>query len=202
MARDFGANQALETAGILCVFQGFQIAQLGQKDRHAPQAIYAEFPKTKVGLGYCPIIDCVRRLAGCDASSRPKSGISRKISLKTRPHRAEITVGVSLLYSLKKNGTQGHECPENGLRFTGMLRCCCVLQIAGYLQNFVCKCDTSHMLRQIFTYPFYCNLRFELIHHHHAAALAIQAHGLCVLPVVGFNEAFLCQCFQQGLGRN
>ena len=54
MARIFEPNEDLETAGILCVFQGFQIAQLGQKDRHAPQAIYAEFPKTKVGLGDSP----------------------------------------------------------------------------------------------------------------------------------------------------
>lgn len=153
-------------------------------------------------MGYRPMFDCVRRLAGCDASSRPKSGISRKTSLKTRPHRAEITVGVSLLYSLKKNGTQGHECPENGQRYATKMAPCCALQIAGYTHIFACKRDASHLSRQIFTYPIYCNLRFELIHHHHPSAFAIQAHGFCVLPVVGFNEAFLCQCFQQGLGRN
>ena len=196
MARIFEPNEDLETAGILCVFQGFQIAQLGQKDRHAPQAIYAEFPKTKVGLGFCPIFNCVRRLAGCDASSRPKSGISRKISLKTRPHRAEITEELSLRYSPKKKGTQGHKWPENGPRFTGMQSHCFALQIAGYTHIFACKRDASRLSRQIFTSLIYCNSRFELIHHYHPTVLSIQAHGLCVLPVVGFNEALFCQRLQ------
>ena len=155
--------------------------------------------QNKSGFGLLPNFHCVRRLAGCDASSRPKSGISRKISLKTRPHRAEITAEVSLLYSPKKKATQGHKRPQNGPRFTGMLRCCCVLQIVGYTQNFACQRDASHLSRQIFTSPVYCNLRFELIHHDHPAVLSIQAHGLCVLPVVGFNEAFFCQRLQQSL---
>ena len=76
MARNLEPNEGLETAGILCVFQGFQTAQLGQKNRHAPQAICLEFPKTKVGLGFCPIFYCVQRLAGRDASPRRKSGFS------------------------------------------------------------------------------------------------------------------------------
>ena len=196
MARIFEPNEDLETAGILCVFQGFQIAQLGQKDRHAPQAIYAEFPKTKVGLGYCPMFDCVRRLAGRDASSRPTSGISRKISLKMRPHRADIASKGYYPYSPKKKGTQGHECPENGQRYATKMVPCCALQIAGYTHIFACKRDASRLSRQIFTSLIYCNLRFELIHHYHPTVLSIQAHGLCVLPVVGFNEALFCQRLQ------
>ena len=154
------------------------------------------------GFGQLPNDYCVRRLAGCDACPRRKSGVSTVDPQKTRPCRAEITVGVSLHYSPKKKGTQGHKQPEKGPRFTGMQSRCCALQIAGYTHLFACKRDASHLSRQIFTYPIYCNLRFELIHHHHPSAFAIQAHGFCVLPVVGFNEAFLCQCFQQGLGRN
>jgi len=38
MARDFGPNESLKNAGILCVFQVLQTAQLGQKIRRLLQA--------------------------------------------------------------------------------------------------------------------------------------------------------------------
>lgn len=39
MTRDFGTNQGLKSADILCVFQGFQTAELGQKIRQQPKVI-------------------------------------------------------------------------------------------------------------------------------------------------------------------
>ena len=39
MVRDFGTNQGLKSADILCVFQGFQTAELGQKIRQQPPTI-------------------------------------------------------------------------------------------------------------------------------------------------------------------
>ena len=42
--RDFNADESLENTGILCVFRVFQTAQLEQKIRQLPKAIYSEFP--------------------------------------------------------------------------------------------------------------------------------------------------------------
>ena len=39
LPRDFGTNQGLKSVDILCVFQRFQAAELGQKIRHQPKAI-------------------------------------------------------------------------------------------------------------------------------------------------------------------
>ena len=39
MVKDFVPNQSLETAGILCVLQGFQTEELVQKIHQLPQAI-------------------------------------------------------------------------------------------------------------------------------------------------------------------
>jgi hypothetical protein len=47
MARDFGANQSLESAGILCVFQALQTKELRRKIRQPPQTIYSEVNKIK-----------------------------------------------------------------------------------------------------------------------------------------------------------
>ena len=39
LPRDFGTNQGLKSVDILCVFQRFQAAELGQKIRHQPKVI-------------------------------------------------------------------------------------------------------------------------------------------------------------------
>ena len=44
-ARDSVANERLEAEGILCVFRGFQSAQLRQKIRRRPQTIWSEVLK-------------------------------------------------------------------------------------------------------------------------------------------------------------
>ena len=44
MARDFGTDQGLKSADILCVFQRFQTAELGQKIRQQPPTIWSVIP--------------------------------------------------------------------------------------------------------------------------------------------------------------
>jgi len=44
MARDFDPNESIQHAGILCVFQVLNTAQLGQKIRQLPQMIFSSFP--------------------------------------------------------------------------------------------------------------------------------------------------------------
>jgi hypothetical protein len=46
-ARNFVTNQAAEVAGILCVFQDFCCAELGQKNRCASASIFENAPQKK-----------------------------------------------------------------------------------------------------------------------------------------------------------
>ena len=68
----------------------------------------------------------------------------------------------------------------------------------GYLQNKRSSRESHANHALFFDTPVGDDFRPELVHHHHAAALSIQMHGPGVLSVGGFNQTFLCQCFQQG----
>ena len=64
MTRDFGTNQGLKSADILCVFQGFQAAELVQKSHQLPQVILLLVALNNGG-GHKPLNSAAEELRVC-----------------------------------------------------------------------------------------------------------------------------------------
>ena len=64
MVRDFVPNQGLKSADILCVFQGFQTAELVQKSHQLPQVILLLVALNNGG-GHKPLNSAPEELRAC-----------------------------------------------------------------------------------------------------------------------------------------